>query len=191
MRIAVYSGSFNPVHNGHYHLAMYLTENDIADEIWLIVSPQNPWKTDAELISKEDRFRMVEVCFSGNEHIKPSDVEFNLPVPSYSIDTLNYLRKTYPQHQFLLIIGSDNAVLFDQWKSFDEILTNFPVMVYPRNGFPVADAIAKFPVMTVLNTPLYDVSSTEIRNKIQQGRDVSELIQPQVLDYILAKNLYQ
>jgi len=191
MRIAVYSGSFNPVHIGHHQLAMYLIENDIADEVWLIVSPQNPWKTDAKLISKEDRFRMVELCFAGSEKIKPSDVEFHMPVPSYSVDTLTLLKNKFPEHQFVLIIGSDNAVLFDQWKNHEDILRHFQAFVYPRTGFSVVDALAKFPEMIVLNTPLYDVSSTQIRDMIQQGLDVSELIQPQVLEYIQTKGLYQ
>lgn len=191
MRIAIYSGSFNPVHNGHYHLAMYLTENDIADEVWLIVSPLNPLKTDAKLISGEHRFRMVELCFAGKARIKPSDVEFHLPVPSYSVNTLNHLKHAFPQHQFLLIIGSDNAVMFDQWKNYREILQNFPVLVYPRNGFPVADALALFPEMTVLNTPMYDISSTQIREMIKQGNDAGKLIQPQVLAYIQSNNLYR
>lgn len=191
MRIAIYSGSFNPFHNGHFNLAMYLVDNDIVDEVWLVVSPQNPLKNNAPQISKEDRFKMVEQCFSGKTKIKPSDVEFNLPVPSYSIDTLNHLSETFPLHEFFLIIGSDNAAVFDQWKNHQEILNKYQVLVYPRRNYSIDDAILKYPAMKVLNTPYYDISSTEVRDLLRQGKDVSGFVPPQVLEFIQAKGLYQ
>jgi nicotinate-nucleotide adenylyltransferase len=134
---------------------------------------------------------MVELCFSGKTKIKPSDVEFNLPVPSYSIDTLNHLSETFPLHQFFLIIGSDNAAVFDQWKNHQEILNKYQVLVYPRRNYSIDDAILKYPAMKVLNTPYYDISSTEVRDFLRQGKDVSGFVPPQVLEFIQAKGLYQ
>ena len=134
-RIGIYSGSFNPVHNGHISLAKYLLDSDIVDEVWIVVSPLNPLKTTSdELIADELRLQMAKIAFEGIRDTKVSDVEFCLPRPSYTIDTLNYLQKQYPDYHFFLLIGEDNMAVFDKWKDYKEILRKYTVLVYPRHA---------------------------------------------------------
>jgi nicotinate-nucleotide adenylyltransferase len=191
MRIAVFSGSFNPIHNGHTQLANHLIINNIVDEVWLIVSPCNPLKDITNQLDEYIRLDMVIAAISGNNRIKASDIEFSMSIPSYTIDTLNHLSEMFHEHQFVLIIGSDNAIIFDQWKDYDELLKRYEVYVYPRKGYDFSTVKGKYPSMQVLNTPFFDVSSTQIRQMIQNKQDVSDLIHPDVYDYIKENNLYE
>jgi len=191
MRIAVFSGSFNPIHNGHTQLANHLIINNIVDEVWLIVSPCNPLKDIASQLDEYIRLDMVIAAISGNNRIKASDIEFSMPIPSYTIDTLNHLSEMFHEHQFVLIIGSDNAIIFDQWKDYDELLKRYEVYVYPRKGYDFSTVKGKYPSMQVLNTPFFDVSSTQIRQMIQNKQNVSDLIHPDVYQYIKENNLYE
>ncbi len=190
MQIAVYSGSFNPVHLGHTALAGYLTENQLADEVWFVVSPCNPLKEQKDLLDEYLRLDMLMLAIEGNQCFKASDIEFSMPIPSYSIDTLNKLKADYPEHSFKLIIGSDNALIFNQWKKFSELLNNYEILVYPRQGYDFEEVKSVYPQMTLLNTPFYNISSTEIRQLLDQKKDVSQLLHPKVLNFIDENELY-
>lgn len=190
MRIAIYSGSFNPIHLGHQYLAGFLIKQNICDEVWFVVSPCNPLKKQSELIDEKIRLEMVKLAIGDEKRLKVSDVEFYMPIPSYSIDTLTKLSDENPQHQFLLIIGSDNAVIFNQWKNYRDILEKYEVYVYPRRNYDVTEAIRLYPEMKVLNTPYFDISSTEIRKMISQKKDASNWLHPSVMKFIVDNNLY-
>ena len=191
MRIGIFSGSFNPVHLGHQKLAEYLIENQFVDEVWLVVSPCNPLKNQSELLDEYIRLDMLMLSIQQHPHFKACDVEFCMPIPSYSIDTLHVLLSQYPNYQFFLIIGSDNALVFDQWKDYPKILNEFSVLVYPRRGYDFTEVAEKYPQMHLLSTPLYDISSTQIRDYISQKKDVSNWLHPSVYQFIMENNLYE
>jgi nicotinate-nucleotide adenylyltransferase len=190
-RIGVYSGSFNPIHLGHQKLAEYLIDNQIVDEVWFVISPCNPLKNQALLLNEYIRLDMLIFAIQGQPKFKACDVEFTMPVPSYSIDTLHVLSSQYPDYQFELLIGSDNAFIFDQWKNYSQLLNEYPVLVYPRRGYDFADVASKYPEMQLLNTPIYDIASSQIRDFIAQKKDVSQWLHPTVLQFIKENNLYQ
>ncbi len=191
MKIAVYSGSFNPVHNGHTQLAQYLIDNDLVDEVWFVVSPCNPLKEQKELIDEHLRLEMMILAIAGEQRFKASDIEFSMPIPSYSIDTLKQLNQIYPEHQFCLIIGSDNALVFDKWKNYNEIIDKYEVLVYPRLGYDFKKVANIYPQMKLLETPYYNISSTQIRDAIKQNKDVSNWLHPKVVSFIFENELYK
>ena len=191
MRVALYFGSFNPIHVGHLKLAEYLTDNQLVDEVWFVISPCNPLKEQSELLDEYIRLDMLFFATRSNPRFKACDIEFTMPIPSYSIDTLNVLSKQFPDYQFELIIGSDNALVFDQWKDYSEILANYPVFVYPRKNYDFTQVATKYPQMQLLNTPFYDISSTQIRDSIAQKKDVTQWLHPSILQFIKENNLYQ
>ncbi|HRS67911.1 MAG TPA: nicotinate (nicotinamide) nucleotide adenylyltransferase [Paludibacteraceae bacterium] len=188
MRIGLYFGSFNPIHNGHIGLSNYLLTSDL-EEVWLIVSPHNPLKESAHLLDDKLRFEMARLAVKNNPKIQVSEVEFGLPKPSYTINTLNYLSIHYPQHEFVLLIGADNVETFDKWRDYEGILNRFKVLVYPREGFPKFSD--KFPQMRFIDAPLFHVSSTEIRERLQRGEDCSNLMPAEVIHFINTHRLYQ
>ncbi len=190
MHIAIYSGSFNPVHNGHTRLAEYLIKKNLADEVWFVVSPCNPLKNQIDLIDEYVRLEMLILAIGNNPSFKVSDIEFTMPIPSYSIDTLHELSAQYPEHQFSLIIGSDNALVFDKWKDYERLLSEYEVLVYPRRGYDFSEVAEKYPKMKLLDTPFYDISSTEIRQRIVTKKDVRQWLHPDVQKFILENNLY-
>jgi len=190
MNIAIYSGSFNPIHTGHLKLAEYLTDNRLADEVWFVVSPCNPLKEQIELIDEYLRLDMVVLAIKGKDKLKASDVEFTMPVPSYTIDTLHCLTGLFPEHRFSLLIGSDNALVFDQWKNYPQILAEYSVLVYPRRGFDFLTVADKYPEMKLLDTPYYDISSTEIRKMTRENKDAGQWLHPIVAAYIQENKLY-
>ncbi|GHT57050.1 putative nicotinate-nucleotide adenylyltransferase [Bacteroidia bacterium] len=188
MKTGIYSGSFNPIHRGHTALADYLLRHTDLDEIWLVVSPQNPLKN--EVSADNDRLTMARLAAEDFPQLQVSDVEFSLPKPSYTIDTLRFLNEKYPENEFVLIIGADNLAVFHLWKDFAELLDNYRIIVYPRKGFE-AD-LEKYPqVEFAVDAPLFDVSSTEIRRKIKAGEDVSEFLTPKVYKHIETNHLYR
>jgi len=190
-RIGIYSGSFNPIHLGHLKLAEYIIDNQLVDEVWFVVSPCNPLKDQSLLLDEYIRLDMLMLAIQQYPRIKASDVEFIMPVPSYSIDTLHELSNQFPDNQFELIIGSDNALVFDQWKNHLQLLNEYPVMVFPRRDYDFAQVAGKYPQMQLLNSPYYDISSSQIRDFIVQKKDVSQLVHPSVLQFIKENNLYQ
>lgn len=190
MNIAIYSGSFNPIHTGHTKLAEYLTDNRLVDEVWFVVSPCNPLKEQVELIDEYLRLDMVVLAIKGKDKLKASDVEFTMPFPSYTIDTLHKLTGLFPEHQFSLIIGSDNALIFNQWKDYPQILDEYPVLVYPRKDYEFSIVSDKYPEMKLLDTPYYDISSTEIRKMTRENNDAGQWLHPMVAAYIHENKLY-
>jgi len=190
MNIALYFGSFNPIHLGHQKLAEWLIENEIVDEVWFVVSPCNPLKDQSELIDEYIRLDMLMLAIHNQSRFKASDIEFVMPIPSYSIDTLHELSSQFPDNQFNLIIGSDNALVFDQWKNYKTLLKEYPVLVYPRSGYDFVEVSDKYPQMQLLSTPHFNISSTQIRESIANKKDVSQWLHPSVYQFIIENNLY-
>jgi len=190
-RIGVYSGSFNPIHTGHQKLAEYLIDNKLVDEVWFVVSPCNPLKNQEDILDEYIRLEMLLMAIRQQPVFKASDIEFTMPIPSYSIDTLHELTSQFPDNQFLLIIGSDNALVFDQWKDYTQLLSEYPVMVYPRHGYDVEQVAGMYPQMKILHSPYFDISSTQIRRFIAQKKDVSQWLHPSVLQFINENDLYR
>jgi len=192
-KVGIFCGSFNPIHNGHVALADYIARNSDLDEVWLVVSPLNPLKrTIADTLApNEQRLDMVRLALGDYEHLRASDIEFSLPLPNYTINTLKALKSKYPETDFCLIIGADNLALFERWKDSDIIMADYDMMVYPRPGVDMDALVRKYPKVNVLKgAPLHDVSSTEIRRRISCGESVSGLVNPEVEEYIKDKKLY-
>jgi nicotinate-nucleotide adenylyltransferase len=188
--IGLFFGSFNPVHIGHTQLAEYLIDKQLVDEVWFVISPFNPLKNKTELIDEYQRLRMMQLAIVAKPKIKVTDVEFNLPIPSYTINTLKVLRAEFPHFIFTLIMGSDNAMALHQWKNYKEILENHSIIVYPRDGYDASNAIKQYPQIKLLPTPFYNINSTEIRKYISENKDVRKWLAPQVFEYIKDNNLY-
>lgn len=182
-RIGIFGGSYNPIHIGHLALANYLCEFDELDEVWFMVSPQNPLKHNDELWDDDLRLELVRLSVQGYSKLHASDFEFHLPRPSYTIDTLDALKKTYPDDEFTLIIGADNWLLFPQWKQPEEIISRHRLIIYPRPGYDINESI--FPAnVRLVNTPLLQISSTFIRKSLKQGKDVRYFLHPKVWEKI-------
>lgn len=177
MRIGIYGGSFNPIHCGHIALARQLVDKGYVEEVWLMVSPQNPLKTGQKLLPDATRLALATKALKGEAHVKASDFEFALPRPSYTWNTLEALSTVYPQHQFSLIIGADNWQLFNEWKHPERILGHYPILVYPRRGYNINPSSLPQGA-TLVDMPLYDVSSTLIRTRVAQGKSISGLVPP-------------
>lgn len=190
MKIALYPGSFNPVHAGHIQLASAVITQHLADVVWLVISPRNPLKESTFLQDKEHREVMTSLALQEEKGLFASTIEFSMPRPSYTIDTIRKVKRMNPSDQFMLMIGSDNALIFDQWKDYQELLEMVEVYVYPRRGFPVEEALKLYPEMKALTTPFYDISSTQLREWINQGRDTGDWLHPDVLNYIRSNKLY-
>lgn len=190
-RVMLYFGSFNPVHKGHIALAEYAVDSGLCDEVVLIVSPRSPYKQPDGLAPETDRFEMAEMACAASRYadrIKPSVVEFLLPKPSYTIDTLRYLAENHgTEMEFSILMGADQIDRLDGWKEYEKIL-EYPVYVYPRRG----ERVDKFPGrLTVLDdAPLQDFSATDIRARICRGEDISQMVDPKVADYIRRKGLW-
>lgn len=189
--IGLFFGSFNPIHLGHYYLAEYIFQFSGVDQIWFVVSPRNPLKAESQLIDEHHRLKMIQLATEDIEYLQPCDVEFDMPKPSYTIDTLRRLTHLYPEDDFILLIGSDNMAIFDQWKDYQTIMDDFSVVVYPRESYPYQDFEEKYPDMQVLEeAPFFDISSTEIREKIKRGEDTIKWLHPEVARYIQEQGLY-
>lgn len=181
--IGIFGGSFNPVHNGHIELAKALVRTGIVDSVWLTLSPLNPLKAHPEeLVSDSARLDMLRLATEGVPGLNVCDIELSLPRPSYTINTLRTLSEKYPDTKFRLIIGSDNMLIFDRWKDHEEIMRRFTPIVYPRPGYPYEDTV---------DLPVYDISSTFIRQQIRSGGTVDTLLPPEVINYIRRHGLYQ
>ena len=181
MKIGIFSGSFNPIHLGHTRLAAFIRQQAGLDEVWLMVSPNNPLKAASGLMDEKLRYHLAELATAELEGIRPSDFELHLPRPSYTINTLEQLTAAYPQHQFSLIIGSDNMAIFHKWKDWQRILALYPIIVYPREGDDIAALKQQYPVMHVIEgAPLLNISATEIRAHLQDDTLLREWLHPDV-----------
>jgi len=191
--IAFYFGSFNPIHNGHIGLSNYLIDNNLSDEVIFVVSPHNPLKTDDELIDENLRMEMVRLAIGNNTRLQVSDIEFDMPKPSYTVDTLRKLQQNFTDARLTLLIGSDNAQIFDRWKGYQTILQMVDILVYPRKGFDFQQVQEHFRQMKYLpDAPLFQISSTEIRNEIKKKNFsfAKKWLNPKVLFFIKSKKIY-
>lgn len=190
MKIGLLFGSFNPIHTGHLIIANYLANHTALDKVWLVVSPHNPLKEKKDLIQVYDRLEMAKLATEDTENIAVSDVELKLPQPSYTIDTLTHLHALYPEHEFVLIMGSDNLKSLKKWKNYELILRDYHIYVYPRPGFQELEH-ANHPSVTITKTPLMELSSTFIRKAIANGKSVKYFLPDEVIDFIESKGLYK
>ncbi|MBP5643116.1 MAG: nicotinate-nucleotide adenylyltransferase [Bacteroidales bacterium] len=189
-KIGLFFGSFNPIHNGHLMLANYLAEYGGLDEIWFVVSPQNPFKDKKSLLADRHRLYMVEMAIKGDERFQVCDIEFYMPQPSYTIDTLTRLQERHPNTDFYLICGMDNIESFKKWKNYEAILQYHHMMVYPRKGYN-SNELVEHPSVTVVEAPEIEVSSTFIRNAIGEGKDVRYFVPKEVYKYIIDMHFYE
>lgn len=190
MKIGLFFGSFNPIHTGHLIIAQHFADWTDLDQVWLIVSPQNPFKEKSGLLDEKHRLYMANIAVEDNDRIRASNVEFHLPQPSYTIDTLTYLEEKYPDHRFVLLMGSDNLPTLHKWKNAGLLLQRYPIRVYLRPGqsntnpYPEAD-------ITFTEAPLLNISATFIRQAVHEGRDIRYLVPEKVYEYIRSMHFYQ
>ena len=191
MRIGIYGGSFNPIHKGHTQLAASIVAQGLVDELWLMVSPLNPLKSGevSDIAEYEHRLRMAELATQRIDGVKVSDFERSLPLPSYTISTLGELQKAFPEHEFALVIGADNWEQFPRWYHADEIIERYQILIYRRPGCEFDETSLPASVK-VVDTPLFDVSSTEIRTSIAEGKPLTKWVDRKVLTYIKRHHLY-
>lgn len=188
-RIGLFFGSFNPVHIGHLIIANYMATFTDLDEVWFVVSPQNPFKKKESLGNMYDRLEMVNLAIEQAENLRSSTIEFNLPQPSYTVDTLVHLHERYPDKEFVLIMGSDNLQSFHKWKNHELILRDYRLYVYPRPGHQ-GYALESHPSVTVTDTPLMELSATFIRQAVKDGKSIRYFVPDPVLAFIDSKGLY-
>jgi nicotinate-nucleotide adenylyltransferase len=190
MKIGLFFGSFNPIHIGHLIIANYMANHTELDQVWLVVSPQNPFKRYGDLVNTYDRLEMAKLATDNSDNIKVSDVELKLPQPSYTIDTLAHLKEQYPQHEFAIIMGSDNLASLHKWKNYKLILRDYRIFVYPRPGYENAE-LASHPAVTITMTPLMELSATFIRKSLAEGKNIQYFVPDSVLQFIDSKSLYK
>ena len=188
IKTVIFGGSFDPIHLGHISLASEVVDSGLANEVWFMVSPQNPHKELQKLTDENVRLQMVQLAIAGNEHFKASDFEFFLPRPSYTINTLSALEESFPDREFLLLVGADNWEKFDRWYKHDEILARDGIIVYPRDNSTVPSVPDG---VTWLSAQLHDVSSTRVRELVADGKEISGLVAPAVEKFINENKLYR
>ncbi|HMR19030.1 MAG TPA: nicotinate (nicotinamide) nucleotide adenylyltransferase [Sphingobacterium sp.] len=188
-KVGLFFGSFNPVHIGHLIIANYMANFTDLDEVWFVVSPQNPFKEKKNLGNMYDRLEMVNLATENSEKLRVSDIEFKLPQPSYTIDTLIHLSEKYPNNEFMLIMGEDNLAGLHKWKNTEILLRDYKIVVYPRPGYEGGE-LKNHPSVTITDTPLMELSSTFIRKAIQKKRNIQFFVPEKVIDFIDKKGLY-
>lgn len=189
MKIGLFFGSFNPIHIGHLIIANHVLNETDLEKIWIIVSPQNPLKSDTGLLNETNRLQMARLAVEQDPRIKVSDVEFNMPRPSYTIDTLTYLKEKYPDDSFSIIMGSDSLQNLDKWKNYKMIAMHYPIFVYKRNGFEIENTHGAN--IVELNVPLLQISATQIRNLIKSGKSIRYLVPEIVREEIETRRFYK
>ena len=191
MKIGVLGGSFNPIHIGHAILANYITQCTDIEQLWLMVSPQNPLKSELPQSYDVHRLAMTELVASKRDNVITSGFEFTLPKPSYTVDTLKALREKFPQHEFVLVIGADNWQNFEKWKDWQEILDKHNILVYPRMGSEIVIPDDLCNKVEKLDSPIIEISSTYIREQLKKGKNMNFFLPKDVYRYILENNLYR
>ncbi|MBK99147.1 MAG: nicotinic acid mononucleotide adenylyltransferase [Flavobacteriaceae bacterium] len=192
MNIGLYFGTFDPIHFGHINIANFLVNNDLVEKVWFVVTPQNPVKSSNNLIDFMHRYEMVKIQVKDNNNLLASDIELNLKRPNYTINSLRYISKTYPNNSFSLIIGEDNFVNFKKWKEYKEIMKYYKIYIYPRKTRLKPDMkLIMSNNIEMIEAPLIDLSSTNIRNIINDKDYAKQFISDSVYKYITTNNLYK
>ncbi len=190
MKVGLYFGTFNPIHVGHLIIANHLAEFSDLDEVWLVVTPHNPHKQKSTLLNDYHRLEMVRLATEDFPKLKPSNIEFSLPQPNYTVDTLVHLEEKYPKHEFSLIMGEDNLTTFHKWKNYNIILERHSIYVYPRHATENAEnQLINHPNVHKIEAPVVEISSTFIRNGIKEKKNIKPMLPEKVWDYI-DKNLF-
>ncbi len=189
MKIGLYFGSFNPIHIGHLIIANHIANFTQLNQVWFVVSPQNPLKPSSSLLNEYHRLHFVQLAIEGETKLKVSDAEFHLPKPSYTVDTLAYLKEKYSQHEFAVIMGADSFSNITNWKNYEVLLKNNPIYIYKRRGFDIKDFLGGD--ITLLEAPLLEISSTHIRNLIKTGKSIRYLLPDLVREEIEKNNYYR
>ena len=188
--IGLYFGSFNPIHIGHLVIANFLVEFTSIDELWFVVSPHNPHKKKTSLLHDYDRLELAVRAIEGDDRLRVSDIEFHLPKPSYTVDTLAYLKDRNPKNRFKILMGSDNLENFHKWKNYETIVENYGVMVYPRPGFEQSKADRHPNITVAKEAPLMEISSSFIRKAIRQRKDMRHFLPEKTWKYIVEMGFY-
>ncbi len=191
MKVGLYFGSFNPIHIGHLAIANYMVEFSDIDELWFVISPQNPEKSKATLLYDYDRYEMVERAIKGFDTMKASTVEFALPKPSYTIVTLTHLSTIYKQYEFCLIMGGDNLCTFKKWRNYQYILDNFKLYVYSRPNYDIPSEFKNHPSVRYFNAPLMEISSSFIRQSIKKNKNIKAFMPQDAWEYLEKMNFYK
>jgi len=187
MKIGLYFGSFNPIHTGHLIIANYVAYNTDLDKVWLVVSPHNPLKRS--LLNEHNRLHLVELGVTGESKLRASNIEFTLPRPSYTIDTLTYLSEKFPTQEFTVIMGSDSFQNITRWKNYEQLIKHYPIYVYQRPGHEITETYGA--QVEILKAPLLDISATSIRQWIREGKSIRYLVPDNVAAYISENNYYK
>jgi len=187
MKIGLFFGSFNPVHVGHLIIANHVVNDTDLEQVWFVVSPQNPFKQSGSLLNEYHRLHLIQSAIEGETKIKASNIEFKLPKPSYTIDTLTYLHEKYPQHQFSIILGSDGFSNINKWKNYENIINSTKLYIYLRTGFDVVNTIEAN--IEILKAPILEISSTHIRELIKKKKSIRFLV-PDVVNEEIESNHY-
>jgi nicotinate-nucleotide adenylyltransferase len=188
MKVGLYFGSFNPIHHGHLIIASHMMNNTDLRQVWFVVSPQNPLKPSAGLLNEYQRLYLLQLAIEGEPTLKVSDIEFRLPRPSYTIDTLTYLQEKYPETEFTVIMGSDSYQNIERWKNYQQLLSTYSILIYERPGYPVHTTR---PNVSLLKAPLLEISATHIRETIKQGRSIRYLVPDKVREEIDRNRYYR
>jgi nicotinate-nucleotide adenylyltransferase len=189
MNIGLYFGSFNPIHTGHLIIANHFINNTDIQQVWLIVSPQNPLKLSGSLLNEYHRLHLVQTAIEGENNLKASKVEFNLPKPSYTIDTLMYLEERYPEHTFIIIMGTDSIQNINKWKNYELLLRKYQIYIYPRSEYE-ANKIQYYNTI-IVDAPKIEISSTMIRKLIKERKSIRYLVPDSVKEEIEINNYYK
>ncbi len=190
-RIGLFFGSFNPIHTGHLIIAEYMATRTDLEQVWFVVSPHNPLKLRSTLANDFDRLHMVQLAIDDNPRLKASNIEFSLPKPSYTIDTMVYLHEKYPQHQFSLIMGSDNLGSISKWKNYELLLERYKIHVYKREGVPIDQTSVTNADIVIYDVPMLDISSTYIRKSIAEGLSIRYMVPENVYQFLDGSRLYR
>jgi nicotinate-nucleotide adenylyltransferase len=192
MKIGLYFGTFNPIHVGHLTIANHLAEHSDLDQVWFVVTPQSPFKKKSSLLDNHQRLEMVYRATKDYSKLRPSDIEFGLNQPNYTIDTLTYLHEKFPEHKFALIMGEDNLKSFHKWKNYELILENHYIYVYPRLTKEKTDSKFKdHPKVFNISAPIMELSSTFIRQEIKAGNNIRPMLPENVWEYLDEMNFYK
>ena len=191
-KIGLYFGTFNPIHIGHLAIANHMVEFSDLDEVWMVVTPHNPHKKKSTLLADHHRLEMVYRATEAYDNIKPSNIEFGLPQPNYTVNTLAHLEEMYPDYQFALIMGEDNLNTLHKWKNNEVILERFEVFVYPRvTSTTIKEEFKNHPKITKVDAPIMEISSTFVRNAVKDGKRITPLLPQKVWEYIDEMNFYK